>query len=135
MYVMPSSKLVAILTELAATAGVLVTPKVKLFVNNFTPTANSVIGDFTLGSSNDWAAIVVTWGAAHLTPQGMAELLSQLCTWTWTAGATEGLTAYGYLVTDTAGTGLLFSERFDTPVPQVFNGQQLSLIVRYLLGQ
>jgi len=87
--------------------------KLKLFKNDYTPVEGSVVGDFTEADTAGYAAISLAkadWTVATNTGTTTAEQPQK--TFTLTGAGTH----YGYYITDTAGTGLLWAERFsDAP--------------------
>ena len=79
--------------------------KIHLYSDDQTPAEADVIGDYTLITSP--AAITLTGSSWDVTTTaGTASFAQQTFTFTTTA------TAYGYVITNAAGTTLLWSERF-----------------------
>lgn len=86
--------------------------KLHLYKNDFTPSHLSVLADFIEADFGGYAAAVVTWSAVFLDQNGVpvstiGEILFAM------TGAPTNL-VYGCYLTDAAGTGLLWSTRFDT---------------------
>jgi len=100
-----------------AVAGVLDGCKLKLFQNDFHPSAFSVAADFTIAdytgygdktiAAADWNPIIQPDGSAGIV--GPGEFFDA-------TGTATPNTIYGYYVTDSAGTSVLWAERFDAPV-------------------
>lgn len=83
------------------------TTKLRLFTNNITPAKTDVASTYTECTASGYAAISLSGGTWTYTTQGNeADYATQ--TFTLTSSAT----VYGYYVTDSAGTTLLFSELF-----------------------
>ncbi len=100
-------------------------PKVKLFVNNITPTKGNVVADFTLATftgsapklyeddSNGVPFVDPVSGVLYInSPEPASPGWNFICT---TAPASPE-TIYGFIVTDNAGTVLYGAQRFDSPV-------------------
>ena len=85
--------------------------RVHLFQSDTTPSATSVIGDFTECNFAGYASIVFScWGAATL-DGNTAEMESCVATWTATGDTDPAQLAYGYYLTDSSGN-LIGAERF-----------------------
>lgn len=101
----------------AATAGVLDGCKLELYQNDYVPVPFSVLADFTVAdytgygnktiAAADWNAVVQPDGSAGIV--GPGEFFDA-------TGTAVSNTIYGYYVTDSGGTTVLWAERFDTPV-------------------
>jgi hypothetical protein len=107
--VVPDVGEVILLTRIITTEN----SKLRLFSNDLTPDDDSVIASFTECSGNGYATITLTgsisaptWSVATALGVTTASYAAQVFT------MTGALTAYGYYVTDNAGTGLLWAERF-----------------------
>ena len=97
--------------------------KIRLFANNYTPVQASVIGNFTEIAYTGYAAVTLS-GAVD----GGIDA-NDRDTWTWptvtfqcTSSAGLPVTAYGYYVTDSANTTVLWAERFSTAQVFTTNG-------------
>ena len=85
--------------------------RVHLFQSDTTPSATSVIGDFTEAAFASYASVVFScWGAATL-DGNTAEKESCVVSWTATGDTDPAQSAYGYYLTDSAGN-LIGAERF-----------------------
>jgi len=83
------------------------TTKLRLFTNNVTPADTDTVSTYTECTASGYAPISLTGGTWTYTTQGNeADYATQ--TFTLTSSAT----VYGYYVTDSAGTTLIFSEAF-----------------------
>lgn len=116
--------LMTAMTGLAAYTGA----KLHLYKNNITPTVNTVLADFTEADYTGYAAQTVTWSPAYFDLARQAVSNGGLKLFTQT-GAT-GNDIFGCYLTDTAGTGLLWSSRLDdAPFSLVVNGDTLPIAV------
>jgi len=101
---------------------------VRLFSNDFTPTQDSVDTDFTECTFGGYAGITV---AAWIGPVNLGDDAQGLHVEA-NYEATDAVTpenAFGYFLTDTAGTLIHASERFVTEIPFSIAGDFLSLDV------
>ena len=93
--------------------------RLKLFTNDETPDDDTVVGDLTEATAAGYDEI--TLAKANWTVEtavgGVTTASYAQQTFTFTAGSTN----YGYYITDTAGTGLLWVERF-TDAPHTIPG-------------
>jgi len=100
----------------AATSG----GKVKLFKNNFSPTPDSVAGDFTECDFSGYAPINMSaFGTAYIdsiSGQYVADSVAKTFLAT-SASPFVANTVYGYFITDGTGLNLLGFEKFATPIP------------------
>jgi hypothetical protein len=84
--------------------------KLKLYKNNVTPAEADVVGSYTESTGAGYAAIALTganWTVTTATGTTTASYAQQTFTYT---GAEANI--YGYYVVDSAGTTLLWAERF-----------------------
>lgn len=110
----------------------------RLFQNNFTPTPLSLVGDFTECNFTGYGAKTAlttwrTWNDADDASQVVDQTIIEL----FAAGAISApQTAYGWYLTDAAGTVLLAWGRFDEPYTFIANGDKLpvSPAVKLLLN-
>ncbi len=133
--VIASSGAKLLLTDLssgAAVTGQLVGAKVDLWINNFTPTALNVIGDFTKASWAGYAqGTVGGWGSQRTQTDGrIAVAATNLMEFVGPA-AGSGPTVYGYMVQNATGA-LLYSVKFANPVAMTDNTQVLDLVVTFI---
>jgi len=87
--------------------------KLKLFTNDYTPVEGTVVGNFTECTATGYAAKTLTgasWTIATVANVTTASYAAQ--TFTMSSAAN----CYGYYVTNSAGTSVLFAEKF----PSVF---------------
>ena len=83
--------------------------KLRLYTNDVTPDDDTVVGDLTEATATGYAAKTLTgasWTVATATGTTTGSYAQQSFT------MTTQETYYGYYVTDNAGTGLLWVERF-----------------------
>jgi hypothetical protein len=91
--------------------------KLKLFKNDLTPDADTVIGDFTESDIAGYDAGGKTLAGASWTVATATGTEGTFAEQTWTF--TEAGSIYGYYVTNNAGTAVLWCERF-TDAPHTF---------------
>ena len=106
-----------------------------LFDNNHTIVETTLLGDLTEIAYGGYLDVPLN-GATN----GGIDA-SDRDTWNWpnatfTATSTSGLpvTAYGYYVTDNAGTTLLWAENFASPIPFAVVGDGFTLAVNLSFG-
>jgi len=93
----------------------------KLFKNNFTPDASTVIGDFEesdFTNYNSFALLKSGWSIDIVSGKAKAKYGTDP---SWTCGAT-GNTVYGYWIEGATSVTLLWTERFDSPIVLTLNG-------------
>lgn len=95
-------------------AGPLTGSKVGLFVNNITPGKSSIVSELTEASFAGYAKRSLTFGLPKRDENGNIGMDSGLSTWQPTDGVLPQ-TAYGYFVTNSAGTQLLGGAKFENP--------------------
>lgn len=89
-------------------------PVLRLFVNDITPDDDTVVEDLTEATEAGYSAITLTGTEFTISTNGSGDTVAEYAEQTFTF--TEAATVYGYYVTDAAGTGLLWVERFsDAP--------------------
>src|SRR4051794_24675060 len=90
--------------------------RVRLFKNNYTPIATTVVGDLTEANFSGYAAVTPSFGSsATVTSKGTITDGSSR-DFTHNGGATSN-TVYGYYVTyESGGSTLLWAEKFDNPL-------------------
>lgn len=84
--------------------------KLKLYTNDRTPAEADVLGSYTESTGSGYAAIALTgasWTITTVTGTTTASYAQQTFTYT---GAEASI--YGYYVVDSAGSNLLWAERF-----------------------
>lgn len=107
--VVPNVGEVLLLTRMLATD-----VKVHLFINNVTPAENIVLIDFTEATAAGYGAVTLTGGSWTIETDLEGVTTAEYAEIEFTF--TEGSTNYGYFVTDSDGTGLLWAEKFtDAP--------------------
>lgn len=93
--------------------------KLHLYTNDKTPAEADVVGNYTACTATGYALKTLTgssWTVATTDGTTTATYAEQTFTLTTSA------TVYGYYVTDNAGTGLLWAERFTTAPYNVPSG-------------
>lgn len=107
--------------------------KVKLFTNNYTPLASSVLADFTEATFGGYVALATPTAAdAGVIPGGLDNWIFGALTWT-ASGAGLPITIYGYWVQFdnpiTLAPTLLWAQRFDTPQALIAAGNTISFVL------
>lgn len=108
------------------------TVKLKLYTNDITPDEDTVVGDFTEAVAAGYAAISlakVDWTIA--TSVGVTTAEQPQKTFTLTGASTD----YGYYITDEAGTGLLWAERFSDAPHTLPSGGGTEKVTVNLIGE
>jgi hypothetical protein len=101
--------------------GLTATVKVHLFQNDYAPAPGSVLADFTEADYTGYAAQTVTPATWPVYFQGIAQVVAVGPALVFTpTGSTIANIVFGYFVTDTTGTRLLWAERFEES--KVLNG-------------
>jgi hypothetical protein len=130
-YALTSATLLAEATIEIGSGGPFHTPKIALYTNDVYPSKGAILEDFT---TTDFAGLTnlqaVTWGTPWVNDNGQAELLGARVDWLTTEAPVDTITAYGYVLTNSAGDTLLLAERFATPLSFQRSGQQESIIPR-----
>lgn len=137
----PDSELRAILNRLTAVApgsadaGRFNGAKVGLYKNDFTPGRSTVLGDVTPATYTGYAkSAAIVFNAAFTNSDGAAEVLGDLKQFLCSADGTAEI-IYGYYIENSAGTGLLWAERFAVPVTIDTAGDNVAVLPRYVLGR
>lgn len=110
--------------------GLFIGTKIRLFQNNYTPVAATVIGDLTEATFSGYAQITLAGGAVAgaLDAENRAVITWNAVTFT-KAGAT-GNTIYGYYIVDNGGV-LLWLERFDAPISMTTDGAFITITPKF----
>lgn len=90
-----------------------VAPKLHLYSNDLTPSPETLLADLTEVTSAGVVAQTATYGTPYVDANGVAVVSGGEIVFTQTGAPNE--TAYGCYLTNTAGTVLLWSARFDAP--------------------
>lgn len=106
--------------------------KLKLFTNDYTPVEGSLVGDFTECVAAGYAAIDLAKADWTIeTAAGVTTAEQPQKTFTLTAASED----YGYYITDIAGTGLLWAERFTDAPHSIPSGGGTEKITVKLIGE
>jgi len=102
---------------------------IALFTNNFIPTVDSVLADFTEATFPGYAPqSISTPNAAFLNGTGRGEVDADLMT--WTATGASGETVFGYFIYD-AALDVIWCERFNAPVPMGAPGAAVDVTPKF----
>jgi len=100
---------------------------VRLFKNNYTPVAGSVLSDFTTADFSGYSPSALGTLAAATTVSGKASTTAGTAN-TWTKSGATGNDIYGYYITNGANTVLYWAERGGSaPYSLNTNGEGLSV--------
>ena len=106
--------------------------KLKLFKNDYTPVEGSVVASFTEADTAGYAAIdLPKAGWTVETAVGVTTAAYAQQTFNLTGAGSH----YGYYVTDIAGTGLLWAERFSDAPHTIPSGGGTEKITINLVGE
>lgn len=89
--------------------------RLKLYMNDVTPDANSVLASFTEADYVGYADVALTMGAVGLNNQNLPVSQSNLCSFQPSAAGWTGL-VYGIYIVDVS-SNLICAQRFDNPEP------------------
>src|ERR1044072_2949235 len=110
------------------------TVRFHLYQTNYTPVDGSVLGDFTEATFSGYAAIAVSSFAAATTVSNRGSTTANPITFTRGVGETSN-SIYGYYVTDSTNTKLLFAERAPAPPISMTNvGDQIVITPVFTLS-
>lgn len=123
-WVEPKTEKLALVNAKVALAS-FVGAKLHLFSNNFSPSEDSILADFTEVAYTGYAAQTVTWSAAFYDQNGEPVSSGGALLFIQTAVTVTGI-AYGAYLTDTAGAVLLGAGRLDN-APFGFSGANVAL--------
>jgi hypothetical protein len=112
--VIPQADLVALLDLVLANYPA--TSKVHLYQNNMQPGPQNVISDFTEATYDDYTAIALgTFTTPFIGPDGNAISVAPGISFV-DGGTTTSNTIYGFFLTNSAGSTLLLSGKFDQAI-------------------
>lgn len=131
MYVAKRGLLLDQATADVGVGGPLDAPKIALYTNDFYPVRGSVFADFTIGDFGGLTNVkTVTLGAPFINQLDQAEVLGALVNWLTTATTLLPITAFGWVLLDTAGTDWLVAERFAESYAFTYSGQNFGMVPR-----
>lgn len=135
MIVLPNAQRRAVVDGLTAEDGLLDGVIAKLYQNDYTPTPQSVLADFTVATFAGYASSsAITWGPAFTDSLDQAQAVGSVKQFNCNASTTPNV-IYGYYITSGDGATLIFAERFAEP--QAINGvgDSVVLVPRFVFGQ
>jgi hypothetical protein len=105
--------------------------KLHIYTNDYTPTESSTVANFTECSASGYTPVTLTGANWTISTDagGNSTATYPQITFTFTSGSTN----YGYYVTDSTGTILLWAERFnDAPhtLPSGGGTEKITLVVQ-----
>jgi hypothetical protein len=122
----------AILTAITQTSQPWDAAKVHLFKSNIVLTPATLLGDFTEADFTGYSVSgSVTWNAPGYLPDGTAVVVGDAKIFVVGSTPTVLNTIYGYYLTNSGGTALLFARSFDTPVVLSQAGNFVDVIPTY----
>ena len=102
--------------------------KLKLFVNDYTPLRTSTAGAFTEAAGGGYALKTLTANTHTVqTATTPHDINWGSQAWTFTGALTTNPTIYGYYVTNSAGTTVLWAQRLDSAFTPANNGDTLTI--------
>ena len=104
------------------------TLKLKLFTNNVTPSDNSVISDFTLATWTGYVDVSLvsgTWVSLGVASH-VGTIVYPACVFSNSSGSNQS--AYGWIITNSAGTQLISCGLLDAAPVTIANGSTYSFI-------
>jgi len=114
--VLPTVSKLAILELLADTGNLLDAVKVGLYSANVTLTVDTVLADLTPADFSGYAISgVVVWGTPFIDGTGRVLMTGDEKEFVATSPFTVSNTVYGYYITESTPTTLLYAEAFTTP--------------------
>lgn len=129
MIQVPTAITLEILAALIDTGGEFDGAKVRLFQNDFQPSKDSVIADFTPADFTGYAtSSAIVWPDPIISPDGIPYIIGDLKLFTGTGPFSVSNTIYGYYIVDGAGTKLLWAERFDEAQVVAAAGQSVQVV-------
>ena len=106
----------------------------KLYKNNLTPASTDVLADFTEATFTGYSAVTLTSGSWTITP-GAPTSAQQSSATTFSCSGTTSELVYGYYLNQTAGTCLMWAERFsDGPYTIANSGDKIILTAQLTLS-
>lgn len=131
--VFPNEGGLAMATAWKAASGLLDDAVVDLFMNDITPTKESVAADFEDPTYTTYAPVTLTdadWLNPYVNQQDQVQIsAATVARFTVTTPADPPEVAYGYRITTAAGKVLL-AQRFDTPQPLGTAGDVVEIAIR-----
>lgn len=108
---------------------------IRLYANDYTPVAASVVGNFTEAAGGGYAAKTLTGSSWTLSTDGSGNGVASyaLQTWTFTGALTTNATVYGYYYIRVSTLDLVAAERLANSFTPANNGDQI-LITPTLTG-
>lgn len=130
LLVVPDFSLITYWTPSDVT-NVLTNAKLHLFKNNYTPIAGSLLADFTEADFTGYASVTLAGWTTPVIISGKSSTSANPVTFT-TGTVGTGNTIYGYYVTDSTNTKLLFAERdANAPIAMNVTGYQYKVTVNF----
>jgi hypothetical protein len=87
--------------------------EIHLYQNNYTPTTSSVLADFTAATFDGYIPQTISGWSSPTVTAHVGLIQATAVVFTKAAGATPN-SIYGYYVTDSGGTTVLWAELFST---------------------
>lgn len=110
----------------------------KLYVTNVTPSATGadILTDYTIAVGGGYVDKTLSRGAGWTltTADDPSDVIYTQQTWTFTGPLTTNGTIYGYIVTNAAGTVLLWAEKLAQSFTPANNGDQILITPKIALS-
>jgi hypothetical protein len=123
--VVPTEGLIAILDKFTG-GGIGANVVIRLYQNNYTPVAGSVLASFTVANFSGYAQVTPAFGAAGIVAGNVQTDDTAARDFTVAAGGVSN-TIYGYYVVDTVLGKCLWAERFASAIVMTNVGDQIEL--------
>lgn len=112
------------------------TIKIRLFKNNNTPVAGSVLADFTQADFSGYSTVgdaTLSFGSITVNGSNQSTMTATGVTWTHNGGATAN-TIYGHLIYNSVTSKCLKAVLWATPFTINTSGQTITVTVTQLLA-
>lgn len=124
------ASLLTVLEAIRGAGGLADGQHIHLFMNDFTPNINTVLGDLTEANFTGYAAAnSANYGAAAINAAGQPVMHTGALNFTAADPLTVTAVVYGWYATNIDNDTLLYAERFAAPVPVVYPGQQVTVVL------
>lgn len=103
------------------------TLRLRLFVNNVTPSETDTTATYTAAAGGGYADATLTRGNWNITPGAPTTAVYPAYTWTFSGALSGNATIYGYAVLRDTTLDLVCAENFATPFQPQSSGDNLTL--------
>jgi hypothetical protein len=103
----------------------------RLFRNNHTPAAASVLADFTEANYSGYSAQTLSYGTPATNGSGQGQMTATIINFDHNGGATSN-TIYGYYLVNTGTSKVVKAEKLDSTVSMAFLGDRIAITEKML---